>query len=133
VADFHALRHTFVTNLVRAGVLPKDAKELARHSSITLTMDRYAHVSLHDTAAAVAKLDGPRASTTIPDALPDAQLGDMGCNSVRASDGLTDGSELLEMPEMSGRDGDCGQVKRVHPEGFEPSTFGSVGGRSTAA
>jgi site-specific recombinase XerD len=33
VADFHSLRHTFVTNLVNAGVAPKDAKELARHST----------------------------------------------------------------------------------------------------
>jgi site-specific recombinase XerD len=40
VADFHSLRHTFVTNLVNAGVAPKDAKELVRHSTITLTMDR---------------------------------------------------------------------------------------------
>lgn len=55
-ADFHALRHTFITSLVNAGVLPKDAKELARHSTITLTMDRYTHVTMKDTAAAVAKL-----------------------------------------------------------------------------
>jgi integrase len=58
-ADFHALRHTFITNLVKAGVQPKDAKELARHSTITLTMDRYAHVGLRDSAAAVGKLPPP--------------------------------------------------------------------------
>ena len=52
VADFHALRHTFVTNLVNAGMMPKDTKQLARHSTITLTMDRYAHVGIRDTAAA---------------------------------------------------------------------------------
>lgn len=46
VTDFHSLRHTFISNLVNAGVAPKDAKELARHSTITLTMDRYAHVNL---------------------------------------------------------------------------------------
>ena len=63
VADFHALRHTFVTNLVAAGVMPKEAKELARHSTITLTMDRYAHVGVRDTAAAVAKLTLPAART----------------------------------------------------------------------
>jgi integrase/recombinase XerD len=56
VADFHALRHTFITNLVKAGVQPKDAKELARHSTSTLTMDRYAHVGVRDTAAALSKL-----------------------------------------------------------------------------
>jgi len=58
-ADFHALRRKFITELVKAGVQPKDAKELARHSTIVLTMDRYAHVTLKDTAAALAKLAGP--------------------------------------------------------------------------
>ena len=41
VADFHALRHTFITNLAESGVHPKLAQELARHSTITLTMDKY--------------------------------------------------------------------------------------------
>ncbi len=59
IADFHSLRHTFITNLVNAGVMPKDAKELARHSTITLTMDRYAHVGIRDTAAALARLTMP--------------------------------------------------------------------------
>ena len=55
-ADFHALRHTFITRLVRSGVKPKEAQTLARHSTITLTMDRYAHTGLHDVAAAVESL-----------------------------------------------------------------------------
>src|SRR5581483_5553721 len=37
VADFHALRHTFISNLARGGVHPKVAQQLARHSTITLT------------------------------------------------------------------------------------------------
>ena len=37
-ADFHSLRHTFITRLVRSGVKPKEAKALARHSTITLTI-----------------------------------------------------------------------------------------------
>jgi integrase/recombinase XerD len=45
VADFHALRHTFITNLARGGVHPRTAQELARHSTIKLTMDRYSHVA----------------------------------------------------------------------------------------
>ena len=44
VADFHALRHTFISNLAAGGVHPKTAQTLARHSTITLTMDRYSHV-----------------------------------------------------------------------------------------
>jgi len=42
-ADFHALRHSFITNLANGGVHPKTAQALARHSTITLTMDRYSH------------------------------------------------------------------------------------------
>lgn len=56
VADFHSLRHRFVSELVRSGVGPKDAQELARHSTVTLTLGRYAHTTLTDTAAAVNKL-----------------------------------------------------------------------------
>jgi integrase/recombinase XerD len=56
VADFHALRHTFISRLVHAGVKPKEAQTLARHSTITLTMDRYAHTGLHDIARAVESL-----------------------------------------------------------------------------
>jgi len=43
-ADFHSLRHSYITNLTRQGVWPKDAQVLARHSTITLTMDFYTHV-----------------------------------------------------------------------------------------
>jgi len=39
VADFHTLRHTFITRLARSGVVPAVAKSLARHSGPTLTMD----------------------------------------------------------------------------------------------
>ena len=43
-ADFHSLRHTFITNLALAGVHPAVAQKLARHSSIELTMKYYTHV-----------------------------------------------------------------------------------------
>ena len=60
VADFHAFRHRFVTELVKAGDTPKDAKELARHLTITLTMDCYSHVAMTDTAEALKKMPIPR-------------------------------------------------------------------------
>src|SRR5688572_24120566 len=54
--DFHSLRHTFLTNLARAGVHPKTAQALARHSTISLTLDRYTHVALGDEVRAIEAL-----------------------------------------------------------------------------
>jgi len=53
VADFHALRHTFISNLTRSGVPAKVAQSLARHGSIGLTMDTYSHIGLYDERAAL--------------------------------------------------------------------------------
>lgn len=64
VLDFHAFRHTFITNLVRGGVHPRVAQSLARHSTITLTMDRYSHTVLGDLSAALEVL--PDSSVTPP-------------------------------------------------------------------
>ena len=55
-ADFHALRHTFISMLASSGVHPKVAQQLARHSTITLTMDRYSHARLVDLNSAVENL-----------------------------------------------------------------------------
>ena len=53
VADFHALRHTYVSRVVNGGASVKVAQELARHSSPVLTIGRYAHARLHDLRAGV--------------------------------------------------------------------------------
>src|SRR5207245_4402634 len=48
VFDFRALRHQFISNLAAGGVHPKIAQVLARHSTITLTMDHYTtHFEVH--------------------------------------------------------------------------------------
>jgi len=57
-ADFHSHRHTFISNLASSGVHPNLAKNLARHSTITLTMDRYSHVGILDMNAALESLPG---------------------------------------------------------------------------
>jgi integrase/recombinase XerD len=46
VCDWHALRHTFISMLASGGVHPKVAQTLARHSTISLTMDRYTHLEV---------------------------------------------------------------------------------------
>ena len=58
VLDFHALRHTFVTQLARAAIHPSKAKELARHSTITLTMDVYSHVETEELRDALDSVPG---------------------------------------------------------------------------
>jgi len=58
-ADFHSNRHTFITNLERAGVSPRVAQTLARHSDIRLTMGIYTHIGLHDQTAAITSLPAP--------------------------------------------------------------------------
>jgi len=73
VLDFHALRHTFITNLARGGVHPKVAQSLARHSTITLTMDRYSHTVLGDLSVALEALPDTKTAPRQPtaDALED--------------------------------------------------------------
>ncbi|MBY0587216.1 tyrosine-type recombinase/integrase [bacterium] len=57
-ADWHALRHSFITMLAKSGVAPATARQLARHSDINLTLSRYAHVELEDQRAALETLPG---------------------------------------------------------------------------
>jgi len=64
VADFHSLRHSFVTRLVKAGVNTKTAQLLARHSDPRLTLGVYSHIEIIDQAAAI-------------DALPPLEKGDV--------------------------------------------------------
>jgi integrase len=58
-ADFHSLRHWLITGLARAGVKPKMAQMLARHSDIRLTLGVYTHVELSDRSAAIEALPAP--------------------------------------------------------------------------
>jgi len=56
VVDFHSLRHTFCTNLHRAGVPQREAMELMRHNDPRLTANTYADASLFSLRGAVEKL-----------------------------------------------------------------------------
>ena len=52
-ADFHSLRHSYLSRLGRSGASAKVMQKLARHSTVELTLGRYTHANLHDLAAAV--------------------------------------------------------------------------------
>ncbi len=58
-ADFHANRHTFISNLGKAGVPLATAQKLARHSDPKLTANVYTHLGIRDELAAVESLPTP--------------------------------------------------------------------------
>lgn len=72
ITDFHASgRHTYITELLRNGVTLPEAKELARHTDVNMTM-RYTHIGIDDQAKAVANLPAPkRDATPAPNVAPD--------------------------------------------------------------
>ncbi len=68
VADFHALRHSYITALAMSHAPVKVVQSLARHSTPTLTLGTYAHVGLFDQTAALDALP----DLTTPDPKPEA-------------------------------------------------------------
>jgi integrase len=59
IADFHAAgRHSHITGLLRNGATLVEARELARHADVRMTM-KYTHIGLDDQAAALAGLPLP--------------------------------------------------------------------------
>ena len=48
VINFHALRYTFITNLIKAGEHPAAVQRMARHSDINLAFRVYADLGLED-------------------------------------------------------------------------------------
>lgn len=83
-ADFHALRHTFITNLALAGVPLAIAQRLARHSDPKLTATRYTQLGIVDLAGAANLLD-------VGSALSAAwqQIGSVGGVAVRQGESAT--------------------------------------------
>jgi hypothetical protein len=61
IADFHAAgRHSHITGLLRNGATLVEARELARHADVRMTM-KYTHIGLEDQADALAGLPNPNA------------------------------------------------------------------------
>jgi len=120
-ADFHANRHTFITNLARAGVSPKTAQELARHSDIRLTLGLYTHTNLDDRAAAVRRLPSPQSKPARKEAAES--------NGVTDKRALTDETEKCQHlgSAQEAQDGKTGQVES--PAG--PETISAVVSRTT--
>ncbi len=57
-ADFHALRHTFISDLFDHGATQPQAQKLARHRSPAMTA-RYAHSTEEGRRSAIERLPAP--------------------------------------------------------------------------
>jgi hypothetical protein len=58
VVDFHALRATYITLLVKSGASVKVVQELARHSDPKLTLNIYTKLGVHDLSGGLRGLPG---------------------------------------------------------------------------
>ena len=141
-ADFHANRHTFISNLSRAGVPLAMAQKLARHSDPKLTANRYTHLGLGVEAGAIASL--PTAPPVERTPSPGKIAADRVAVPVAgtpvaeglglSSDGKEGDEEGSDDPDRNPSQGgnlgsECHRLAsddQVHPTGFEPVTFGSV-------
>jgi hypothetical protein len=92
-ADFHANRHTFITNLGRTGVSPKTIQQLARHSDIRLTLDVYSHAEMAEKIEAVSRLPSP-----VP-----LQSGkrETGAKKARTGDGPDNGAQRISSARVA--------------------------------
>lgn len=93
IVDGHALRHTYITMLAKAGVPIKTLQTLARHSSPVLSLNVYSHLTVFDTAAAL-------------NALPD--LSSQPATQALAATGTTNATPAAHLPQL--QTGTCLQL-----------------------
>ena len=130
VVHIHALRHSFGTHLSLAGVAPRVAQAVMRHSDIKLTMNTYTDSRLLDTAAAVESLKflSGDLATVAPTVAPDA---DSEWHFESLSDNLgkpdAEGADTKKPGKTLGFPG----FSEVGATGFEPATSASRTQRST--
>ena len=120
VVDFHSLRLTFVTGLSLAGVHPRIAQALARHSTIDLTMQVYTDPMLLDLRGGVEAL------AVVPQVVPQpAQKRAVGCATLPRSTSAATDAETAEKPAPTGRDRKKQRRREVvSPAGLEPAASG---------
>ena len=141
--DVHALRHTFATHLVAAGVAPRTAQAALRHSSLELTMQLYTDPRLLDVAGALAALPALPTAAARPEAARATGTDD--ASAVALNVALTAGRTRQNVSVRDQRDessDDYGTTRKsakrrescvfpvkteILPTGIEPVTFSSGG------
>jgi len=143
VADFHCLRHTYISMIGASGASPKVVQELARHASPMLTFGGYVHATIHDlvkpldalpkisngnTEAPTLSATGTDYDTTkicAPLALHSSTIFDQDgpttTNKQRAGTKRAEARKPMEKSRLSNENQDKSSPR---PAGFEPATYG---------
>ena len=128
-ADFHALRHTAVTWAVLSGANIKAVQSFARHSTITLTLDRYTTTNQGDLKAVVEGVKDPMATTekgfycavTVPLLCQKPAIQKTRLILVDTAAPKVEASETTRKQAFGGV---SPRIRAMHPVGFEPTTPG---------
>jgi integrase len=141
--DVHALRHTFASHLVAAGVAPRTAQAALRHSSLELTMQHYTDPRLLDVAGALAALPALPTADSTPESARATGTDD--ASAVALDVALTSDRRRQNVTvrdrrdELSGAAAETQKPKKrrvatlipaetkIPPTGLEPVTFSSGG------
>lgn len=146
-ADFHALRHTYLTMLGKLGLAPREHQDLARHSTYAMTA-RYTHTRLTDLGRAVQGLTLPQdpvrseaAAATGTDGSGqklDPNLVPQGRTSARFHGQGREKTTMSKEAENPGKQavsavsqGSRGDANEVEAPGIEPGCRGTSAGTST--
>ncbi len=139
--DLHALRATLGTMLARQGVTPQVAQRLMRHSDYRTTLKHYTALTLHDSAAAIDRIELPAAAAGLATGTADDRPPTTcsASDSAKGSETVGSGRVVSETPRRSVAHGPgrksaslagLGGDRRVPSEsggkrakGIEPSTF----------
>lgn len=54
--NFHALRHTFATRAIESGIDVKSVSEILGHSNVSMTLQKYVHISMQQKLKEINKL-----------------------------------------------------------------------------
>lgn len=57
--NFHSLRHSFATRCIESGIDAKIVSDLLGHSKVSITLDRYVHVTMDMKKSSIQKLSAP--------------------------------------------------------------------------
>ncbi len=148
--DFHALRHTYGSMLAKAGVAPRVAMSLMRHTDLRLTMNTYTDPRIFDMAGAVEKMPALAASeplaivATGTDAAmvatagrsesvssPHAPIGNCSATIGRSAECPTSPLSIAGYRDMQQKTPSCVDGVWKRAKGFEPSTLTLGTSRST--